>query len=402
MTFFGILNSPIAIIFTALSILQFVAAVRLGGEIRQRWAEYQREPMRPWQKQTLDRAAFLLGIPLGVLIHELGHAITVLAFDGTIVDVGYAFYWGYVGWQGSVTVAQRWLIAMAGTIGSLVYGIGVWLILRRARSTTWRYFGLRVFRVHVFYSLIYYPIFTLITRIGDWDVIYDFGVTPQLSTVTLIVHAAVLGLFYWVDRRDSFEMPAFDGQVDQEQFQALQARAAANPQDAEARLKLADAYRRSGMTNLAKQELGTLLRYNPNSAEAYVQLAAIRAEGKRQVPKRARDDAEKALALGLSNPQGQAFANMLVGQYSIGVGRVDKAINHYSQGIEAARQGGNANTVGRLYYLRAIAYRRKGQKAAALADIQEAIARAQHAGQGQLLSHYEAELADLQRERYQN
>jgi len=399
MTFFGILNSPIAIIFTVLSMLQFVAAVRLGGDIRQRWAEYQREPMRPWQKQMLDRAAFLLGIPLGVFVHELGHAVTVLLFGGEIVDVGYAFYWGYVGWQGSVTPWQRWLIALAGTIGSLVYGIGVWLILRRARSTSWRYFGLRVFRVHVFYSLVYYPIFTLITRIGDWDVIYDFGVTPQLSTMTLIVHAAVLGLFYLVDRRDMFDMPAFDGQADAEQFQALQARAAANPQDAEARLKLADAYRRSGMTNLAKQELATLLRYNPNSAEAYVQLAAIRADGKRQVPKQARDDAEKALRLGLSSPQGLAFANMLVGRYSIGVDQVDKAIEHYSQGIEAARQGGNTNTTGRLYYLRAVAYRRKGQYAAAEADIQEAIVRAQHANQGQLLNHYEAELAVIQSER---
>ncbi len=378
--------------------LQFVAAVRLGGEIRQRWADYQLEPMRPWQKQMLDRAAFLLGIPLGVLVHEVGHAVTVLLFGGKVVDAGYAFYWGYVGWQGSVTPGQRWLIAMAGTIGSLVYGFGVWLLLRRAQWTTYRFFGLRVLRVHLFYSLIYYPVFTIVTRIGDWDVIYDFDVTPQLSAITLILHVAVLGLFFWADRRGIFEMPVFDSQDEREQFQALQARAAANPQDAEARIKLADAYRRSGMTQLARRELDSLLGQNPNSAEAYVQLAAIHAEGKRQVPKRARDNAQKALALGLSNPQGLAFANMLVGQYSIGVGRVDEAINHYNQGIEAARRGGNANTVGRLYYLRAAAYRRKGQLSAAQADIQEAIARAQHAGQGELLKHYEAELDALRRE----
>ncbi len=378
--------------------LQFVAAVRLGGEIRQRWADYRLEPMRPWQKQMLDRAAFLLGIPLGVLVHEVGHAVTVLLFGGKVVDAGYAFYWGYVGWQGSVTPGQRWLIAMAGTIGSLVYGFGVWLLLRRAQWTTYRFFGLRVLRVHLFYSLIYYPVFTIVTRIGDWDVIYDFDVTPQLSAITLILHVAVLGLFFWADRRGIFEMPVFDSQDEREQFQALQARAAANPQDAEARIKLADAYRRSGMTQLARRELDSLLGQNPNSAEAYVQLAAIHAEGKRQVPKRARDNAQKALALGLSNPQGLAFANMLVGQYSIGVGRVDEAINHYNQGIEAARRGGNANTVGRLYYLRAAAYRRKGQLSAAQADIQEAIARAQHAGQGELLKHYEAELDALRRE----
>jgi tetratricopeptide (TPR) repeat protein len=223
-----------------------------------------------------------------------------------------------------------------------------------------------------------------------------------LSGFTLVAHAATLGLFYWADRRGMFEMPAFADQADREQFEALQARAAANPQDVESRVKLADAYRRSGMTNLAKQELNGLLGRNPNSAEAYVQLAAIQAEGKRQVPKRARDNAEKALALGLTSPQGLAFANLLVGQYSIGVGQVDKAIDHYSQGIEAARRGGNANTTGRLYYLRATAYRRKGQYAAAEADIQEAIARAQHANQGQLLRHYQEELAAIQQGQSRN
>jgi tetratricopeptide (TPR) repeat protein len=398
MTFFGILNSPIAIVFTVLSMLNFVAALRVAGDIRRRWAAYQQEPMRPWQKQTLERAAFLLGIPLGVLVHEVGHAIAVLAYDGAIVDAGYAFYWGYVGWQGQVTVEQRWLIAMAGTIGSLVYGFAVWFLLRRDRRTSFRYLGLRVMRVHLFYSLIYYPIFTFITRIGDWEVIYDFGTTPQLSAITLVAHAATLAVFFWTDRRGLFEMPAFASQADQEQFEALQARAAANPGDAEARLKLADAYRRSGLTHLAKREINQLLGRNPDMAEAYVQLAAVQAEGKRQVPKNARDNAEQALALGLSNPQGLAFAHMLAGQYSIGVNQVDKAINHYSEGIAAARQGGNANTTGRLYYLRAAAYRRKGQYPAAEADIQEAIARAQHGGQGQLLKHYEAELEALRRE----
>jgi tetratricopeptide (TPR) repeat protein len=89
---------------------------------------------------------------------------------------------------------------------------------------------------------------------------------------------------------------------------------------------------------------------------------------------------------------------MLVGQYSIGVGQTDKAIDHYSQGIAAARESGNSDTAGRLYYLRAVAYRRKGQYAAAYGDIQEAITRARHTGQGQALSHYEAELAAIQSE----
>jgi tetratricopeptide (TPR) repeat protein len=399
MTFFGIIgNNPLAMLFIVISLLNVYYALRIGANVRSHWAEFQREPLQAWQKRLLDQAAFFLGIPLGVVVHELAHAVTIEFFGGRVVDAGYGFYWGYVVPDRVFSPPQEWLIAIAGTIGSLVYGVVVWLLFRRIRRSASQYFALRVLRVHLVYSLVYYPIFTLVTFVGDWRTIYDFKATPLLSGFTLVAHAATLGLFYWADRRGMFEMPAFADQADREQFEALQARAAANPQDVESRVKLADAYRRSGMTNLAKQELNGLLGRNPNSAEAYVQLAAIQAEGKRQVPKRARDNAEKALALGLTSPQGLAFANLLVGQYSIGVGQVDKAIDHYSQGIEAARRGGNANTTGRLYYLRATAYRRKGQYAAAEADIQEAIARAQHANQGQLLRHYEGELEAIRHE----
>jgi hypothetical protein len=399
MTFYGIIgDNPLASMFIIISLLNVYYAIRIGGNIRSRWSEFQTEPLMPWQKQLIDRADFFLGLPLGVIVHELAHAVAIWLFGGQVVDAGYGFYWGYVVPDRFFAAPQEWFISLAGTIGSLVYGIVVWLLLRRVRHSSYQYFGLRVLRVTLIYSLIFYPVFTLVTFVGDWKTIYDFNATPLLSGITLVVHAGALGLFFWADRRGMFEMPGFESLAAQEEFISLKSQAAANPQDAEAQLKLVDAYRRSGMTHLAQKELKKYLRQNPNSAEAHLQLAAIYAEDKRQVPKRARENAEKALSLGLSNPQGVAFANMLVGQYSIGVGQIDKAISHYSQGIEAARQGGNASTVGRLYYLRAVACRRKGQYTAAHSDIQEAIARARHAGQGQAMSHYEAELASIQSE----
>ena len=332
-----------------------------------------------------------------MLVHELAHAVMIWFFGGRVVDAGYGFYWGYVTPDRIFPPGEQWLISIAGTIGSLVYGVVAWLIFRRIQRSTYQYFALRILRVHLFYSLVFYPIFTLVTFVGDWRIIYDFNATPVLSSITLAVHAGALGLMFWADRRGLFEMPAFESQADREHFQALKLQAAANPQNVETQLRLVDAHRRSGMPNLAKKELKEYLRQNPNSAEAHLQLAAIYAEDKRQVPKRARDSADQALSLGLSDPQGVAVASMLVGQYSLGVGRVDEAISYYSQGIEAARQGGNTNTTGRLYYLRSLAYRRKGQQAAAESDIQEAITRARHAGQGQILSQYEAELAAIQR-----
>ena len=195
MTFYGIIgDNPLAMLFIVISLLNVYYALRIGGSIRQRWAEFQREPLQMWQKRQIDQAAFFLGIPLGVLVHELAHALAIWFFGGRVVDAGYGFYWGYVMPDRFFTPSQGWLISIAGTIGSLVYGIVAWLLFRRIQRSTYQYFALRVLRVHLIYSLVFYPVFTLVTFVGDWRTIYDFSATPLLSGITLVVHLGALAL----------------------------------------------------------------------------------------------------------------------------------------------------------------------------------------------------------------
>lgn len=251
MTFFGQLTSGLGLIFLLLSLLNVYYGLRIAGTLRERWLEFQREPLQPWQKGLIDRAAFFLGVPLGVIIHEFGHALTVWMFGGQVVDAGYFFYAGYVAHIGNYSPTQRWLISLAGTIGSLLYGLVMWLIFRRIKRSSYQYFALRILRVHLTYSLIFYPLFTLFTFVGDWRVIYNFSSTPLLSTVTLVIHLGSLVLLWWADRRGMFEMPAFESVADQESYQQLQHKAEANPQDLELQLQLAEVERRGGMTHQA-------------------------------------------------------------------------------------------------------------------------------------------------------
>ena len=164
-----------AMMFVIVTLFNVFYGWRVFRGVTQGWSALNREPLRPEQKQLIDRAAFFLGIPLGVIIHELGHALTVWLFGGQVVDAGYGLYWGYVSHIGSYSPSQLWIIAMAGTIGSLLYGVTMWLIFRRIPLSTYRYFALRVLRVHLYYSLVFYPLFTLFARIGDWEIIYDFN-----------------------------------------------------------------------------------------------------------------------------------------------------------------------------------------------------------------------------------
>jgi tetratricopeptide (TPR) repeat protein len=285
---------------------------------------------------------------------------------------------------------------MAGTIGSLLYGVTMWLIFRRIPLSTYRYFALRVLRVHLYYSLIFYPLFTLFARIGDWEIIYDFNITPMLSGVTLVIHLSILGLFYYSDRQGLFDMPGFETVQEQAQFTTLKAEVARNPHDVQLQLTLVEAYRRGGSPHLANRQLKSFLNENPTSAAGYMQLAQLQAHNKRQVPSKAKNSADKALSLGLSDPVSAAQANRIVGEYNLGIGRLDEAAERFSQGITMARSSGRQDLTAHLYYQRAVAYRRWGKYDLANQDIHDALKLARATGQGQLVSHYEAEKATIE------
>lgn len=396
MTFFGELGSGLGMVFLLLSLLNAFYALRIAGNVRERWTEFQREPLQAWQKSIIDRAAFYLGVPLGVLLHELGHAVTVLLFGGKIVDVGYAFYFGYVGHVGYYTPPQRWMISLAGTIGSLIYGVGMWLIIRRFPNSSYRYFGLRLLRIQLTYSLIFYPLFTLFSSIGDWAEIYNFEATPILSGATLVAHLSILAGLWWADRRGLFEMPAFESTSAQSHFEQLSQEAAFAPHDTELQLQLVDAYRRSGMVHTAKHFIGNFLREHPKSAEGHLLLALLAAHNKREVPKKAYDSAVWALSLDLDKPIQVAQANLLAGQYSLGAGKVDEAVNFFSQGVGAANSAVRPDLAAELYYLRARAQRNGRHYTAARQDIEQAIKMARAGGLGQAMSRYEAEKSILE------
>ena len=105
---------------------------------------------------------------------------------------------------------------------------------------------------------------------------------------------------------------------------------------------------------------------------------------------------KRALELGLSNPAGEAYANQLLGQYSLGSGKLDEAIDYYERGIRAAQEANRPAVTAHLHYLRAVAYRRRGRYHEAYEDIQKALVLARGSGEGQAYSLYEGELATIE------
>lgn len=201
-------------------------AVQLGQTIYANWQTFTKPDFNRTAQSWANSAAFLIAVPPAVLVHEFFHAFAIWGYGGRVINCGYGFYWGFVQANQIFSPSQEWVIAIMGTVGSLLFGLTLWLALRNHAITSIRYFALRALRFQIFFALIYYPIFTVVLSIGDWRTIYNFAQTPLLSGLTVIPHVVLLGLFWWWDRNGRFEPATFiplpiEGKPLMEQFKLL-------------------------------------------------------------------------------------------------------------------------------------------------------------------------------------
>ncbi len=382
----------LTLIFNLLSLFYVYRSLRLTYDV---WRDRQRlsaEPLTREQMRVVEEAAFFLAIPPGVAVHEFGHALAVWLFGGEVVEFGYRVFWGYVLPRGTFTLAQSWGIAIAGTIGTLLYGLALWGLLRRRHTSSLRFFGLRALRLHIFYALIYYPIFSAMGLFGDWVTIYNFQATPLLSGGTAVVHAGILLLYWQLSRRGFFEMPAPDTLAAQESLRHLQTEARTNSQDPAIQLRLAQTLMQMGALQQAGRVLDDLLRQHPRFAPGWLEQAVLQAQAKRTIPRRAADSAAKALQLGLPDAAGVRRAHHLLGARYLDMGKLPEAVRHLDQAIAAATNSYGlepAPHFHRLYQMRAVAQRQLGQHEAAYQDIETAIRQAEMLGETQTVENYQ-------------
>lgn len=381
-------------LFNLLALLYIGRAVQLAIQVARNWNALRQEPLTGDKQRLAEQAAFFLGVPPAVLVHELCHALAVVVFGGRVVEFGYRVFWGYVVPQGTFTAAQDWIIAVAGTLGSLGFGAAVWALLRRRPSRTLQYFGLRAFRFQIYFSLLYYPIFSLFLPIGDWRVIYNFQATPILSAATAVVHALALFLFWRADRAGQFEMVAFDSTNEQARYEAASGQAALG--DPAARLEVISMARAGGAPRLARRLLDEFLIAQPQSAEGHLQLAILLLDaGRGQTSRDALEAAGKALSLGLREPDGVALARQIAATHYLerGDGRaaemeLDEALNSapgYDPGLLDPRRRAA------LHRLRSQAYRRQARYDEAYAEIETAIRLAEEAGAAAAVRQFQDE-----------
>lgn len=391
--------SSILGLFNIFSLFYIFRSLQLGAVIWRDRSTITQEPLTPRKKSLAEQASFFIAVPIGVFLHELGHALAVWAFGDEVLEFGYRVFWGYVIHPGTGIPSQEWFISLAGTLGSLLFGVGIWQLLKQNQSSSLRYFGLRAFRFQVYFSTIYYPVFTLLGFEGDWKTIYGFAATPLLSGLTIPFHLGLVLLFYWGDRTGWFERPSHQTIAQRDQFKSAQEAASLNPHDSRLQLQYIDALRQSGAVNQAKTQLKTFIQQNPDSGEAYLETAVLEIAGKSQISKRASQHLHKALSLGLPNPSSQSYAHQLLAKFYLDRNQPAAAIEQLNLAL-AQKVEGEETAVLRhqstLYHLRSQAHRRQKQYEPAFQDIQQAIVLAQQTGDKKLAAHYRDEQAIIQ------
>lgn len=185
------------------SLLYGVGAVFTIFALVRRGRPFWRGALADRDEQLAFACAFFLVIPVGVLLHELGHALATWSVGGQVAQLSWRVYWGFVIPVGNFGDTAAWWISLAGNLAGLLFGIALLALATaagRRRPAAGRVM-LIAGQLEIVFTLIVYPLMTLdLTFASDWRTIYDFSATPLASAIAAVAHAGLLGGL-WLSRR---------------------------------------------------------------------------------------------------------------------------------------------------------------------------------------------------------
>lgn len=158
-----------------------------------------REPLTSTQLQLLVEIALFVLVPLGVLLHELGHMVAVWLFGGRVTGFGYLLFLGWVEYNGIRSETQQFWIALSGNLVSFGLGcaalaLGLFRQQRPATSALLLVSG----GVILATTVVFYPALDLVSDLyGDWAQMYR---SPSAAPIILgFLHGTIflLGLVLW-------------------------------------------------------------------------------------------------------------------------------------------------------------------------------------------------------------
>jgi hypothetical protein len=160
-------------------------------QLSKHWSRIGQDSVTAQDQALAQRLALFVGVPLGVLLHELGHSLATWQLGGTVETFQWRFLWGYIIPSGNFSVAGLWWIALSGNLVSIVLGLLPIPWMPHIRQRFWGEVVYSFICIQLVYALIGYPLLSLGSQQGDWAFIYNFSIQPY-ATLTLVAHSALL------------------------------------------------------------------------------------------------------------------------------------------------------------------------------------------------------------------
>lgn len=360
-------------LFDLLSLFYAFLGVRALVNLVKNWRAFTDDELTAADRRLASEVAFFLLVPIGVLFHELGHAVATYQVGGTIdwLNGGfhYALFWGYVVPQGNFTPLQDWWIALSGNLVSVLYGFLPLAFLPLTRKAWLKYTILSFARIQLGWSLIGYPLITLTGIDSDWSTIYSLR-TLSVSAPLLVFHVALVAALWMIDRSRwlrHWEVGLYAGA--REPLRALTARAKSDGKSPEPMIELGNFLASQGQVDLALADYRAALSRDPTNVRALYNIGQLELMRKRL------GAAEKSFREALPRTQGDPALAARI-HYGLGLclyhrGKAAEAIQELDQAI--ARMPNDAAS----YYWRGLARRQMHEDTAAHNDFSRAAALAE-------------------------
>jgi tetratricopeptide (TPR) repeat protein len=182
--------------FDLISLIAIFACFQTLWQLSHNWSEFWDSKVTYLDREIAQKVVVFVLIPIGVLLHEIGHSLAIWQVGGTVLSFQWHFYWGYIIPSGNFSTLEDWWISLSGNLVSIISGLLPIPFIIRARQ---RIIGELLYFfacLELLNSLLIYPLISLGSMKGDWSRIYNFSIQPHAG-LTLIIHVILIwGLWH--------------------------------------------------------------------------------------------------------------------------------------------------------------------------------------------------------------
>ena len=348
-----------------ISLFSIFISLQTVLHLRHNWSKFWDAKVTLEDRDLAMRVAIFILVPLGVLLHEIGHSLATWQVGGTVETFRWFFFSGYIIPNGDFSWIEYWWISLAGNLVSILLALlpipFLFGIRKRIVAEVLYWFVC----IQSIYALVYYPLYSASTKSGDWATIYNFRFFP-LALFILVMHLGLLwGLWQLYHSNKILEWRLGRNPHTLENWKKLQQEQFKRPKDLQPKLNLAYFLLQHNETRQAKKIAKQIAKSYPNNNSVKVLQTLINCNDRAY---------ERALKSGreLLNSEliqcDRAIVYRLLCWASYRKGKLDQALEYADRGLAIAPDDYM------LLYHRAIIYQLLNKYEQAIANFDLALA----------------------------